>query len=431
MSKIQLLEPAFIGNFFSKFNFMDSLLQKTLFKKLQAIRWGYLEIKTPQGEIHAFGNPEDKSVCASLVEFKNPIALRKIAFGGSVGTGESFIERHWECSSLSNLTRIFVHNRDALEALDGGMGAIVAHFMKLIHLTRKNHVQNAEKNIQAHYDLGNDFFDLFLDSSRMYSAGIFVESDGKVTTLEHAQLSKNERICNKLNVKASDHILEIGSGWGGFAIYAAQKYGCKITTVTISRKQYEFAIQQIKTLGLERQIDIRFQDYRKIEGKYDHVVSIEMIEAVGLNYLDSYFNKISSILKEDGQALVQSILIREQYFKSAAKQVDFIQTYVFPGSAIPSIRRILDAIESDTDLKLEGLFDFGEDYARTLAEWDRRLTENYEKLLKIGYSDKLYRLWKYYFAYCIGGFQERAISVAQLHFTKPRFRSRPLNRGAS
>jgi cyclopropane-fatty-acyl-phospholipid synthase len=278
-------------------------------------------------------------------------------------------------------------------------------------------VNGARKNIEAHYDLGNDFFELFLDSSFLYSSGVFKRED---SSLEEAQIEKIDRICRKLKLKPSDHLIEIGTGWGAFALHAAKHYGCRVSTTTISKNQFEMTRARIKEAGLENQIELLYQDYRKLEGRYDKLVSIEMIEAVGLDHLDGFMKKCSDLLKPDGLALIQAITIREESYEEAKKSVDFIQRYIFPGSGICSIGSIQASVAKGTDLSLTHLEDFGTHYARTLHEWAKRLESQHETLLKRGYSEELYRMWQFYFSYCEGGFLERSIGVAQLLYAKPR-----------
>lgn len=404
----------------SDFSWIHRISKHLLLRKLTAIHSGRLTIRDEtDGTENVFGiskpTPTDLD---AVVRIQKPRAYTQMLLGGSVGVGESYIDEDWECDNLSILTRLFVRNRESLNALDSGFGALIQPMQKFWHSRKANKKFQATRNIQAHYDLGNSFFELFLDKTWGYSAGHFQSKD---TTLEEAQTEKFERICRKLKLKSSDHIIEIGTGWGGFAVHAATRYGCKVTTTTISPKQYEHAVAWVKKQGLSDKITVLQKDYRDIAGKFDHLVSIEMIEAVGLDFLDTYFKQCSDLVQDDGSILIQSILMRESWFKQAAQSVDFIQSHVFPGSAIPSMRRIAQSVER-TDLMFEDADFFGEHYAKTLSIWSENLRHNRERFIQLGYPNSLYRLWQFYFAYCEGGFAEKSISVAQILFTKLKHR---------
>jgi cyclopropane-fatty-acyl-phospholipid synthase len=398
---------------------LDSFCRNQLVGKLSALKEGYLELIEPSGDRHTFGDPGAAPEHRARVQILNPRAFSRIALGGSVGTGESYVDGDWASSDLVALTRLFVLNREILNSLDSGLGAAFQPLQQFLHRLRANDESQARANIQAHYDLGNDFFSLFLDETWMYSAGYFRAA---TSTLSEAQHEKNDRLCRKLGLTPEHHLLEIGTGWGGFAIHAAKHYGCRVTTTTISQAQLKFAEDRVRAAGLESRIEILYKDYRSLEGKYDRLVSIEMIEAVGVKYLDQYFEKCASLLKPDGVMALQSILIQDQFFDQAAKNVDFIQTHIFPGAAIPSVARIMESVKKRTDLKLAHHEEFGPHYARTLQEWAKNLSARRDEITRQGYPEHLYRLWQYYFAYCTGGFLERQIGVAQFLFTKPRHR---------
>jgi cyclopropane-fatty-acyl-phospholipid synthase len=281
-------------------------------------------------------------------------------------------------------------------------------------------------NIAAHYDLGNDFYALFLDRTMTYSSGLFESPDA---TLEEASLAKYDRICRKLTLSSRDHVLEIGTGWGGFALHAATNYGCRVTTTTISRAQQDFARERIRGAGLEGRVDVLLQDYRNLTGKYDKLVSIEMIEAVGHHYLNAFFNACSGLLKDDGEMLLQAITIRDQVFDRHKRSVDFIKRYIFPGSCIPSVAAISLAVARVTDLRLFHLEDITPHYARTLQAWRRKFFDNLEEVRKLGYPETFIRMWEYYLSYCEAGFAERYLGDAQMLFTKPLSRKEPLPPG--
>ena len=302
------------------------------------------------------------------------------------------------------------------DTLEGSLATLAKPVLKLLHWLNRNTEAGSRKNIAAHYDLGNPFFELMLDHTMMYSCGIF---ESATSTLEQASLKKLDVICKKLDIKSTDHVIEIGSGWGGFAIYAARNYGCKVTTTTISQAQYDLAKERIQRANLQDSITILLQDYRALEGKYDKLVSIEMIEAVGYQYYDTYFAKCASLLKSNGMALIQAITIADQRYELAKKSVDFIQRYIFPGSCIPSNTAMQTSITRVSDLRLLDLQDIGPHYAPTLAAWRNNFFEQIEKVRALGYSETFIKMWEFYLCYCEGGFEERALGDVHLLLVKP------------
>jgi cyclopropane-fatty-acyl-phospholipid synthase len=284
------------------------------------------------------------------------------------------------------------------------------------HALRRNTRDGSRRNIAAHYDLGNDFFSLFLSPDLMYSSAIWTDP---ADTLEIASERKLERICRKLDLQPTDRVIEIGTGWGGFALYAAQHYGCHVTTTTISREQHALASERVAAAGMNAHVDLLLEDYRDLGGQYDKLVSIEMVEAIGAPYLDVYFGKLGSLLKPDGLALVQAITIEDHRYAQALKSVDFIKRHVFPGSFIPSINALLGAKTRASDLALTHLEDFGHSYALTLKAWRERFMTKLAKVRAQGFDERFIRLWEFYLAYCEGGFRERSIGVAHLLMAKP------------
>ncbi|MDH5499845.1 MAG: cyclopropane-fatty-acyl-phospholipid synthase family protein, partial [Gammaproteobacteria bacterium] len=281
----------------------------------------------------------------------------------------------------------------------------------------------SRKNISAHYDLGNEFFSLWLDETMMYSSAVFERSD---MTLQEASVAKLERICRKLQLSSEDHVLEIGTGWGGFAIHAASQYGCRVTTTTISREQFEHATRRVAEAGLQDRITLLLRDYRDLEGRYDKLVSIEMIEAVGHEFLDSYFEKCAALLKPDGMMLLQAITIADQRYESALKSVDFIQRYIFPGGFLPSVTAMLRSITHSSDMRLYHLEDIGSHYAKTLFSWRMAFFRQIKKIRDMGYPDSFLRMWEYYYCYCEGAFIERAIGNVQMLLVRPDCRREPV-----
>jgi cyclopropane-fatty-acyl-phospholipid synthase len=372
---------------------------------------------------HVFGKSSAAFPLEAVVEVRHPRFYSKTLLGGSIGCAEAYMSGLWSADDLTTALRIMALNRDIFERMDKGWSKLSAPLHKIWHFLRKNTQRGSRKNIAAHYDLGNDFYRLFLDETLTYSCGIFDHED---SSLRDASIAKYERICQKLELGPNDDVIEIGSGWGGFAIYAVQNYGCRVTTTTISDQQFKLAKQRIVDSGVAERVDLVLKDYRDLEGKYNKLVSIEMIEAVGHHYLDAYFRSCSRLLKEDGIMLLQAITIADQVFERHKHSVDFIKRYIFPGSCIPSIAAISAAIAKATDLRLIHLEDITPHYARTLACWRDNFFKNIDAAKALGYSDAFIRMWEYYFSYCEAGFAERYIGDVQMLFAKPMNRRKPL-----
>jgi cyclopropane-fatty-acyl-phospholipid synthase len=350
------------------------------------------------------------------IEILDPQMWRMSAFGGTVGAGESYMEGHWRCSNLTTLVQMFVRNRAIMDRLERGTARFSEPLLKAFHWVNRNTKAGSRKNIAAHYDLGNDLFELFLDETMMYSSAVYTDADD---TLATAAVNKLDRICRKLNLSANDHVLEIGTGWGGFAMHAATHYGARVTTATISQEQFDLATKRIAERGLQDRITVLLKDYRELEGQYDKLVSIEMIEAVGHHFLDTYFAKCSQLLKSSGMMLLQAITIEDHRYRNALTSVDFIKRYIFPGSFIPSVSAMLNAAARATDMRLFHLEDIGPSYALTLKAWRERFQSNLPRVQALGYPDRFVRMWEYYLCYCEGGFLERSISNAQMLLVKP------------
>jgi cyclopropane-fatty-acyl-phospholipid synthase len=402
---------------------MFSLLGKEIvLSRLKQLHTGQLIIQD-NGQRYTFGEPTPAFPVAAQIQVNNAGFYSQLAFGGSIGAGEAYILGHWESDNLTNVVRIMSRNMDLLDDMENGWVNLLSPVRKLAHWLNRNTLTGSRKNISAHYDLGNDFFELFLDPTMMYSCGIF-DHDG--ATMEEASLAKLKRICDKLALKQTDRVVEIGTGWGSFAIYAAKHYGCHVTTTTISRNQYEWAKRRIREENLEDRITLLFEDYRNLQGKYDKLVSIEMIEAVGHRYYNTFFEKCSELLQPEGNMLIQAITIADQRFEQAKRSVDFIQRYIFPGCCIPSNTAILQSTTTASDLRLVHLEDFGSHYATTLRLWRDKLFSNRNAIKQRGYPDSLLRMWDFYLCYCEGGFAERTISDVHYIFTKPLNRDKPL-----
>jgi cyclopropane-fatty-acyl-phospholipid synthase len=340
-----------------------------------------------------------------------------------VGAGKAYIDGRWSCDDLPSLFRIFVLNRKVLFDMEGGWARLSKPARSLYQRLRRNNRRGSRRNIEAHYDLGNDFFELFLDDTMTYSCGIFEREDA---SLAEASVAKYERVCRKLQLTSEDHVLEIGSGWGGFALHAAQNYGCRITTTTISPEQFQSASERIREARLEDRITILLEDYRDLKGRFDKLVSIEMIEAVGHSFYDTYFGACSRLLKPDGMMLLQAITITDQEYERAKRELDFIKRYIFPGSTIPSVTAICQSLTRATDLRLFHLEDITSHYATTLRRWRERFLARRDKVLSLGYSEAFIRAWDFYLSYCEAGFQERYIGDVQMLFVKPGCRRTPI-----
>ncbi len=363
---------------------------------------------------------DEHATLKTVITVVDPAFYQKMVMAGSVGGGEAYIYGWWRCDNLTALVRIFALNLTTLDKLDSAITRLGRPLLKLLNWRNRNSKAQARKNIAAHYDLGNDMYRLFLDDSMMYSSAVYPDTDADLAT---AQQHKLQLICQRLQLKATDHLLEIGTGWGGMAIYAAQHYGCKVTTTTISQQQYDYAKAQIEALGLQKQVNLLLHDYRDLSGEYDKLVSIEMIEAVGEDYLDTYFAKCASLLKPDGLMVLQAITIVDQRYSQYVREVDFIKRYVFPGGCLPSVSRMTDAISRKTDLVVRQLQDIGFDYAQTLKHWCDNFMHARDKVHQLGYDDNFVRLWQFYLCYCEGGFRERATSAVHLVLSKPENRS--------
>jgi len=389
---------------------------------LKNIQAGHLLIEE-QSEVRVFGGKTSDSLCATVV-IQDPSAWPRILLGGSIGAAEAYIQREWNSPDLTSVVRLFAKNIKILDEMERGFASLGSAVLKAYHYSRKNTVQGSKANILAHYDLGNDFFQLFLDPSMMYSSAIF-EHD--TDTLQQASYNKLDRICKKLKLNSSDHVLEIGTGWGSFAIHAAKHYGCRVTTTTISDQQYQFAQARIEQENLTDRIELLKCDYRLLTGKFDKLVSIEMIEAVGAQFMGTYFQTCSERLKENGLALIQAITINDQRYQRALKNVDFIQRYVFPGGFLPSVTAMCSAVTEHSDMHLIHLEDITPHYAKTVRAWRSNFLQHQAQILALGaYDDRFLRMWDYYLCYCEGGFTERYIGTVQAIFSKPQWRDAPI-----
>ncbi len=396
----------------SSSSWSSGLYQKLIFAVLERIEGVGLTIHDPQlpGDGNHFFGQRDAEIQAQL-NIHDQGVYKSLATGGSIAAAEAFINNQWSSPNLTRLIEAFVVCQQQLDELESKMSWATKLKNKLFHRRNKNSQSGSKENILAHYDLGNDLYTRFLDPEMMYSSAIYSK---EATDLDAAQLNKLNLICQRLELTSDDRLVEIGTGWGGLAIFAAQNYGCHVTTTTISDAQHDYAKARIKALGLEDKITLLKRDYRELTGEYDKLVSIEMIEAVGFEYYTEFFSKCNALLKPGGKMLIQAITIADQRFDHYRSNVDFIQRYIFPGGCLPSIEFMSKHLRQDTDMVLHELHDIGLDYAQTLNEWRVRFNKNWQELTEYGFDERFRRLWNYYLSYCEGAFLQRATST--VHF---------------
>jgi cyclopropane-fatty-acyl-phospholipid synthase len=394
---------------------IDRVSRRIFLTLLKKIRKGKLTL-IEDGRQYSFGESSSAGGLSATIRVRHPRFYTGTVFGGSIGSGEAYMAGLWSPDDLTTVIRIVIQNQQVFEEMEKGWARLTEPLNTIYHTLNRNTRIGSRRNIAAHYDLGNDFYALFLDDTMTYSCGIF-EQDG--STLEEASAAKYDRICRKLRLAPGDKVVEIGTGWGGFAVHAALNYGVHVTTTTISERQYRYAAARFKSAGLDDRVRLLKKDYRDLQGRYDKLVSIEMIEAVGHQFLPTFFKNCSRLLKDDGMMALQAITIADQAFDRHKRSVDFIKRYIFPGSCIPSIASIGNAIARGSDLRLVHLEDITGHYARTLREWRRRFFENIATVRTMGYSDPFIRMWEYYLCYCEAGFTERYIGDVQMLFAKP------------
>ena len=398
--------------------FLENFAQTQLEKRLCKIPRGILVIEDGT-ESKSFGDKKLLADISAKIVIHDPSAYRDIAFGGSIGAAEAYMLGKWSSPNLVDLVRLMSINIDFLNVMDDSKPLVHRLFDKACHWFNRNTTSKARKNISEHYDLSNEFFALFLDPEMMYSAAMFPRAE---VGLNEAAVYKLDVICRKLDLQASDHLLEIGTGWGGMAIHAARKYGCRVTTTTISREQYEAACQRVLESGLEDRVTVLFEDYRDLEGSFDKLVSIEMVEAVGHEFYKQYFGGCATLLKPDGLMLIQAITVPDQRYRYARNSVDFIQRYIFPGGSLPGHEVVMSSIRKYTDMQMIGMEEMGEDYAKTLEVWRQRFLSRLDEVKALGFDDVFIRMWDYYLCYCQGAFEERVIGTSQILLAKSDWR---------
>lgn len=386
---------------------LSRIARRLVFASLARIADGELTLRDADGD-HRFGTRSD---LAATITVHDPLLYSRMVLDGTLGAGEAYLEGAWDADDLTGVMRIFARNIGALWQIDSMITRVGAALARAYHALRRNTRLGSKRNIEAHYDLGNSFFELFLDPTMTYSCGYF---ERPTSTMLEASLAKIDRICRKLNLQPGERLLEIGTGWGALAIHAARHYGVRVTTATLSHEQLSEARARIEAAGLSDRIEVLLCDYRDLEGRFDKIVSVEMIEAVGHDYLPLFFEVCSRLLAPDGLMLIQAITTRDDLYEQSRRDVDFIKRYIFPGSQCPSITAMSAAMRERTNLRLLHLEEMGQHYARTLREWYRAFDDNREAIEALGYDRRFMRMWTYYLNLCEGGFAENYVGLVQM-----------------
>jgi cyclopropane-fatty-acyl-phospholipid synthase len=407
-------------SFISRLSWMNGTFRRLLLDKLSLFDEGEIVI-VDCNERLSFGK-QGCDIPSATVTVKDRRFYRAVGLRGHTGAAESYMLGYWECDNLVNLTRLLLRNQHVLETIDSGLALLTQSLQRLGSIFWRNTLRRSRRNIAMHYDLSNDFYASFLDKTMAYSCGIFSSEN---SSLEQASLEKFDRICRKLALKPGDRVLEIGTGWGGFAIYAAKKYGCQVTTTTISERQYDYTFEAIRKAGLTDKITLLKKDYRELEGKFDKLASIEMIEAVGYELIPGFLAACDRLLEKDGLIAIQAITLSERYFESYRRGVDFIQQYIFPGACLISLGHVFSSLKKHTDLRLVNFEDITGHYVRTLKLWHEKFCSNRAKIRRLGFSESFIRMWEFYLSYCEGGFRERYIGDVQFLLAKPLFLEEP------
>lgn len=397
--------------------------RRILAEKFALLRKGQL-IVVEDGQSSSFPEEPIEPGPRATVRVLDPRLYTRVLLGGSLGFAEAYLEGMCRMDDPVAMARLFVANREAMDSVDSGLGKLRAPLNQALHALNRNTLEGSKRNIAAHYDLGNDFFSLFLDRTMMYSCAVFEDDD---QDLYWASINKLDRICRKLQLEPGDHVLEIGTGWGGFAIHAAKYYGCKVTTTTISQEQHDLAKKRVAELGLECQIEVLLKDYRLLEGEYDKAVSIEMVEAIGHEQFETYFRQVSHLLKPEGMFLMQAITIEDRYYENARDSVDFMKRYIFPGCCIPSVSALTDAASKSCDMRLFHMDDIGPHYARTLRLWRQGFLDRIDQVRSMGFDERFIRMWNWYLAACEAGYEERLLGNVQMLWVKPDNRRAPVD----
>ncbi len=392
---------------------IDQVARKTLLAIMNKLKYGRITL-VEGAQQYAFGQTDAQ--LQAKIRIHHPKFYSRILFSGSIGAAEAYLDGLWSADDLTTVMRIMALNQAVFSEMETGLARLTKPLYQLYHYARKNTQIGSRKNILAHYDLGNEFYKLFLDPTMTYSCGIF---ESEESSMEEASLAKYDRICKKLQLKPGDQVIEIGTGWGGFTLHAVRNYGVHVTTTTISDEQYRYSAELFKKTGMDDRVTLLKQDYRDLKGQFDKLVSIEMIEAVGHQFFDAFFKTCSGLLHDKGMMLLQAITIRDQEFQRYIHTVDFIKRYIFPGGCVTSVAAMLAAIARVTDLRIFHIEDITPHYARTLREWRQRFFKNIQKVRALKFPETFIRMWEYYLCYCEGGFAERYIGDVQMLLTKP------------
>lgn len=394
---------------------LQKAARKMVLALLDQLQQGHITLYE-DGRAHSFGQKAEEASVSAFLQVHDPRFYTKLLFDGSIGAGEAYMAGFWTSQEPAKVVQVVAMNQVVKKGVDPSWMTLFQPLHRFFHLLRRNTRQGSRRNIVAHYDLGNDFYRLFLDETMSYSCAVFEQEDAP---LKEAQLSKYRRICEKLELTQGDHLLEIGTGWGGFAIYAATQSGCRVTTTTISDQQFALATKRVAQAGLSDRITIVQKDYRELQGQYDKLVSIEMIEAVGHHYFDTFFQQCGRLIKPGGKMLLQAITIADHAFEEYKGSVDFINRYIFPGGCLPSVSVMRGSINKETQLEVSHLEDLTPHYVKTLTMWRQNFFERIEEVKALGYDETFIRMWDYYLIYCKGGFLSRHIGNVQMLLTQP------------
>lgn len=392
----------------------DRWIRRIVERRLTQLKSGRIQLLDGDRQ-QELGDPSENRLVARL-SVNDSRFYRRVLFGGTVGAAESYLQGEWDCDNLTGLFRILCRNLNEARELNRGLQWLFDSSARVLHWLARNTRLGSRRNIAAHYDLGDDFFELFLDPTMMYSSAMF---ENEEVDLEAAQTARLDRVCQQLDLQPGDHVLEIGTGWGGFAVHAATNYGCRVTTTTISRNQFEYASRRVEAAGLGDRVTVLESDYRDLSGSFDKLVSIEMIEAVGHQYYDTYFEQCGRLLKSGGRMLLQAIVIPDQRYDAYLRGTDFIRRYIFPGGSLPSIGAMQRSVAKTSQLRMVQLQDFADGYARTLRAWRDRFHAKLNCVRELGYTDRFIRLWDYYLSYCEAAFSERAVGVVHAVWERP------------
>ncbi|HPU97414.1 MAG TPA: cyclopropane-fatty-acyl-phospholipid synthase family protein [Candidatus Hydrogenedentes bacterium] len=396
---------------------MNGWARGALLRLGRHLQWGTVVIRE-NGEELRFGQ-RGQGGPSVRIDILHPRFWKRVLFSGQIGAGEAYMDGDWTTDDLFGLVRIAVRNQQIMAGIEQGWRWLTKPLQIVRHALRSNTRSGSRENISAHYDLSNDFFATFLDPTLTYSCGVFETPEA---TMEEASAAKYDRICRKLALTPEDHVVEIGTGWGGFAMHAARKYGCRVTTTTISEQQYRLASERIRGAGLGDRVQVLLQDYRDLRGRFSKLVSIEMIEAVGHRFLGKFFEVCSGLLAPDGVMAIQAITVPDQAYAQSVRDVDFIKRYIFPGGQCPSVAAMLEAVRDRTDLRLYGLEDLTEHYTTTLLRWRESFLKGLDQVRRLGFDDRFIRMWDFYLALCAGSFAERYTGLVQMVFVKPGYR---------